>query len=61
VKRGKINTIFGLDPANYLFDKPTNEERLEANDATYTQGIRTNAGFYGYKSPMTHADFYPNW
>lgn len=35
-------------------------ERLDANDAVYTEGIRTNVGGSGFLEPFCHSDFYPN-
>lgn len=35
-------------------------ERLDANDALYTEAIHTNTGCYGFERPICHTDFYPN-
>ena len=35
-------------------------ERLDSEDAVYTEGIRTNIGGSGFTDPFCHADFYPN-
>lgn len=53
--------IFGLDPAGPLFSIGNVHERLAANDAMYTEGIRTNADDNGFAEPLCQADFYPNW
>lgn len=61
VLQGRINVIFALDPAAPLFSLDLPHERFAADDATYTEGIRTNAGNQGFDAPLSHADFYPNW
>lgn len=58
---GVIKTIFALDPAGPLFYYENVDDRFDADDAEYTQGIRTNAGYLGFDVPLAHADFYPNW
>jgi pancreatic triacylglycerol lipase len=58
---GRIQAIFALDPAGPLFSIDSPNERFDANDAIYTEGIRTNAGNMGFAVPLAHADFYPNW
>lgn len=35
-------------------------DRMDADDAIYTEGIRTNIGNSGFSEPFNHADFYPN-
>jgi hypothetical protein len=30
-------------------------DRLDVEDAIYTEGIHTNAGFTGFSEPITHA------
>ncbi|KAG5683258.1 hypothetical protein PVAND_012550 [Polypedilum vanderplanki] len=55
-----INTIWGLDPAGPLFNMNNPNDRMDANDAIYTEGIRTNIGGSGFAEPFCHADFYPN-
>lgn len=42
VHRGKIGTIFGLDPAGPLFSVNNPAERLASGDASYVEGIHTN-------------------
>lgn len=61
VTSGGISAIFGLDPAGPLFSLNSPSERFAANDAQYTEGIRTNADNLGFAEPLAHADFYPNW
>lgn len=58
---GRIQVIFGLDPAGPLFSLNSPNERLDASDAIYTEGVRTNAGDMGFAEPLCHADFYVNW
>jgi pancreatic triacylglycerol lipase len=61
VTSGRINTIFGLDPGGPLFSINSPDDRFDSEDAMYTEGIRTNAGTFGFDLPLAHADFYPNW
>lgn len=35
-------------------------ERLDTNDALFTEGIRTDITNSGFDLPFCHADFYPN-
>lgn len=58
---GRIQVIYGLDPAGPLFSLNSPNDRFSADDAVYTEGIRTNAGSNGFSEPLAHADFYPNW
>lgn len=58
---GRVQVIWALDPAGPLFRLDTPSERFAANDAVYTEGIRTNAGDLGFLEPLAQADFYPNW
>ncbi|KAL1490868.1 hypothetical protein ABEB36_011553 [Hypothenemus hampei] len=61
VKRGKIGRITGLDPALPGFDSGlVSSGTLNSKDAHFVDVIHTCAGFLGYKSPLGHADFYPN-
>lgn len=57
---GVVQVIFGLDPAGPLFNLNAPNERLDANDAVYTEGVRTNVGGSGFLEPFCHTDFYPN-
>lgn len=38
-----------------------NPDRLDSEDAFYTEAIHTNAGTLGFDQPITDAAFYPNW
>lgn len=58
--RGKVNTIFGLDPAGPLFTAADPSIRLTAKDALYVETIHTNAGFNGFSEPIGIASFFPN-
>lgn len=60
VRRGRINTIIGLDPAGPLFDINRVDTRLDSGDAQYVEIIHSNGQFSGFGLPMGHADFYPN-
>jgi pancreatic triacylglycerol lipase len=56
---GRINTIFGSDPAGPLFSVDSSD-RLEDTDAQYVECIITNGGTLGHMSPLCQANFYPN-
>jgi pancreatic triacylglycerol lipase len=58
---GRVQVIFGMDPAGPLFALNEPQNRFASGDAVYTEGIRTNAGNMGFAEPLAHADFYPNW
>jgi len=62
VRRGRINTIIGLDPAGPLFSVNTPSERLDFTDANYVEAIHTNGGAFGsgIGAAIGHADFFPN-
>lgn len=60
MRRGRINTIIGLDPANPLFTIRNPHERLDSTDAEYVEVIHTNSGITGIGFPIGHADFFPN-
>lgn len=59
--KGHLYAIIALDPAGPLFLKENSKDTFKRDDAQYTQAIHTNAGVLGYRSPLAHADFYPNW
>ena len=61
----KISRVTGMDPAGPLFEKTTNEVRIDRTDATFVDIIHTNGGnedtgFLGINAAVGHADFYPN-
>lgn len=58
VTRGRVQAIFGLDPAGPLFDMGNAAARLAAGDAVYTEMIATNAGVLGFSQPIAQAAFY---
>ncbi|XP_055921565.1 lipoprotein lipase-like [Eupeodes corollae] len=60
VKRGKVQTIVGFDPAMPLFRYDQREKRLCSSDAVYVETIQTNGGFLGFFEPIGKAAFYPN-
>lgn len=62
VRRGRINTIIGLDPAGPLFSVNTPADRLDLTDANYVEAVHTNGGAFGsgIGAPIAHADFFPN-
>lgn len=62
---GKIARIVGLDPAGWLFTKPSpvsTQHRLDHTDAKFVQCIHTNANYFGLGATMNcgHQDYYPN-
>jgi len=61
VARGRIQAIYGLDPAGPLFSIGTPTGRLHETDAIYTESIYTDAGGLGFDEPIAHGNFYPNW
>jgi pancreatic triacylglycerol lipase len=62
VRRGRINSIIGLDPAGPLFSVNNPSTRLDASDAEYVENIHTNGGSLGsgIGAAIGHADFFPN-
>ncbi|XP_019933424.2 pancreatic lipase-related protein 2 [Aedes albopictus] len=56
---GRLNTIFGMDPALPLFSFDSSD-RIDASDAQYVETIHTNAGLLGFDLPLGRASFYPN-
>jgi pimeloyl-ACP methyl ester carboxylesterase len=60
VRLGRINAIFGTDPASYLFSSEDRHNRLDMDDAVYVESIVTNTGIY-FEKPIAHANFYPSW
>lgn len=60
VRRGRFNTIIGLDPAGPLFSVNTPAERLAVGDADYVEAIHTNGGAFGsgIGAPIANADFF---
>lgn len=60
VTKGRIHTIYGLDPAMPLFSYDNPETRLSSTDANYVETIQTNGGLKGFYSPIGKASFYPN-
>ncbi|XP_058453567.1 inactive pancreatic lipase-related protein 1-like [Malaya genurostris] len=57
-QNGKIGTIFGLDPAGWLFEVD-GSDTLSANDAGYVEIIHTS-NLIGCVAVLGHADFYVN-
>ncbi|XP_013107012.1 phospholipase A1-like [Stomoxys calcitrans] len=60
VKKGRVHTVIGLDPALPLFSFLTPSNRLAATDGDYVQAIHTNAGVLGFLKPIVQGDFYAN-
>jgi hypothetical protein len=65
VRRGRVQNIFGLDPAGPLFSVRNPAGRLDAADAVYVECIHTNGPTIalvgaGIGAPIGHADFFPN-
>lgn len=61
VKRGKIETIFGLDPAGPLYTDGNADERISPTDGKYVEIIHTNGWNLGFGNPIGQSDFYPNF
>ena len=60
-----IGRVTGLDAAGPLFERCTNEVRIDKSDADFVDLIHTNGGdeidgFCGIHAAVGHADFYPN-
>lgn len=58
VTSGKINTIYGLDPAGPMFFTFISKERLDVHDAKYVEVIHTS--YQGFGKPIGYSDFYVN-
>lgn len=58
VSRGRVQAIFGLDPAGPLFSVGDVANRLATTDAVYTEMLATNAGTLGFDQPIAAASFY---
>lgn len=59
MKRGRINTIIGLDPAGPLFNLHDKSNRLDFSDAHYVESIHTDS-LFGIAAAISHADFFAN-
>jgi pancreatic triacylglycerol lipase len=59
VRRGRINTIIGMDPAGPMFSTSNPTVRLDFSDATYVESIHTDET-YGMSAVISHVDFFPN-
>ncbi|XP_063899068.1 uncharacterized protein LOC135119159 [Helicoverpa armigera] len=60
ITSGRVSRITGLDPALPLFSGLPLAQRLDPGDADFVDVIHTDAGIFGYKEPIGHADFFPN-
>ena len=61
VMRGRVEHIYGLDPASLLFSADAPLSRLDREDGRYTESIITNCGTLGFCEPvLTHSTFYTN-
>lgn len=65
MRRGRIDTIVGLDPAGPLYSVNDPAGRLDAGDARYVEAIHTNGPTLlvvgaGIGAPIAHADFFAN-
>lgn len=60
VRRGRVQTIHGLDPALPLFSYSDCGARLCSSDANYVESIQTNGGTLGFLEPIGKSAFYPN-
>jgi len=57
---GRINTIFGTDPAGRSFSLENTEDRLAPGDAQYVETIVTSGGNIGLMGHSGHTSFFPN-
>lgn len=60
---GKLPHIIGLDPAGWLFTKPSFvDDNLNQTDAKFVQCIHTDNAYFGLGSTFDtcHQDYYPN-
>lgn len=60
VKKGKVGTIIGLDPALPLYDNVNDDFRLIESDANYVEVIHTNINHFGMATHIGNIDFYLN-
>jgi len=60
VHRGRVGTIFALDPAGPLFPVGNPAQRVAQGDALYVEGIHTDSLASGIGAPIGDADFFPN-
>lgn len=59
--RGRVQKIVALDPAGPLFSINSPNERVDSSDGEYVEVIHTNYHMLGFREPIGHADFYPNF
>ena len=57
--------VTGLDPAGPLFERTTEEVRIDRSDCPFVDIIHTNGGnedngFLGINADVGHADYFPN-
>lgn len=60
VSRGRVQVVYGLDPAGPLFYLNSPTERIDSTDGVYVEIMHTNGGTQGFREPLGHADFFPN-
>ncbi|CAH0717571.1 unnamed protein product, partial [Brenthis ino] len=56
----RVGRISGLDPAGPCFSHIEPDCRLKETDADYVDVIHTDAGVYGIRDAVGHADYFPN-
>lgn len=61
VTRGRVQVIYGLDPAGPLFYLDRPQERLASTDGVYVEVMHTNGGTQGFRQPIGQASFFPNF
>lgn len=59
VRRGRVNRIYGVDPAGPLFDVNNPSTRLDYRDADYVESIHTD-NYLGIGATISHVDIFPN-
>ncbi|XP_050355927.1 phospholipase A1 1-like [Nymphalis io] len=55
-----VGRISGLDPAGPCFSHVDPDSRLMHTDAAFVDVMHTDAGVYGIKDAVGHADYFPN-
>ena len=58
--RGRMDTIFGLDPAGPLFLLSDPDNRLASGDADYVENVHTDTVALGIGDAIGDVDYYPN-
>lgn len=60
IRRGRANTVIGLDPAGPLFNVNDPTTRVAPGDAEYVECIQTDSRNFGIGAAICDVDFFPN-